>query len=83
MLWNVRYGCSDVDGDADDRSFEDVVAQHHGDDDIDVHDDVDDVLLVMILMIMVMMLMMEYAVDCEIWMLTVIVTMASTKSSVS
>ena len=51
MLWNVRYGCSDVDGDADDRSFEDVVAQHHGDDDIDVHDDVDDVFLVMILMI--------------------------------
>ena len=65
MLWNVRYGCSDVDGDADDRSFEDVVAQHHGDDDIDVHD----VLLMMILMIMVRMLMMEYAVECEIWML--------------
>ena len=72
----------DDDDDADDRrSDDDDDADDYGDDDKEVHDCVDYVLLMMILMTMVLMLMMEHVVACEMWTLTVIVTMASTKCS--
>ena len=71
----------DDDGDADYRRSDDDDADDYGDDDKEVHDGVDYVLLMMILMTMVLMLMMEHVVACEMWTLTVIVTMASTKCS--
>ena len=71
----------DNDGDADHRRSDDDDADDYGDNDKEVHDGVDYVLLMMILMTMVLMLMMEHVVACEMWTLTVIVTMASTKCS--
>ena len=71
----------DNDGDADHRRSDDDDADDYGDNDNGVHDGVDYVLLMMIRMTMVLMLMMEHVVACEMWTLTVIVTMPSTRCS--